>query len=268
MSPEPYYSEAGIQIFLGDCRDVLSGISDGVACTVTSPPYNTLGSRIPSKPTGGFGSQRLGGWVSNVRRDGYADDMDEPDYILWQTTIAGLIRSVSVPGASFFYNHKQRSRESAVVHPLHITERFDGWNLRQEIVWDRGGAIAFNARMFAPCDERIVWLVRDDASHKWNQPSAVHLSIWRMAPPVDVSGHPCPYPIELPQRCIAATTDAGDVVLDPFSGAGTTLVAAKNLGRRAIGIEIEERYCEIAARRLDQGVLDFGVGLVPSGEPL
>lgn len=253
----PYYDEDGLTIYHGDCRDVLLGLS-GISTTVTSPPYNTLGNRIPAVPTGGFGSQRLGGWVRNVRRDGYSDDMTEDAYQHWQIEVAGHIAAATKPGGSFFYNHKLRSRDSKTVHPLHITGQFKGWTLRQEIVWDRGGAIAFNARMFAPCDERIVWLVRDGASHVWNQEAAVFLSVWKMAPPVSVEGHSCPYPITIPNRCIVATTQPGDLVLDPFMGSGTTLRAAKDLGRRAIGIEIEERYCEIAAKRLGQGVLDFG----------
>lgn len=69
--------------------------------------------------------------------------------------------------------------------------------------------------------------------------------------------HPAQKPLELMRWCIGLAPLA-DTVLDPFMGSGTTLRAAKDLGRRAIGIEVEERYCEIAVKRLAQGVLAFG----------
>lgn len=64
-------------------------------------------------------------------------------------------------------------------------------------------------------------------------------------------GHPAPFPIELPKRCIKLFSFVDDVVLDPFLGSGTTLVAAALLNRRGIGVEIEKKYCEIAKRRLE-----------------
>jgi site-specific DNA-methyltransferase (adenine-specific) len=67
--------------------------------------------------------------------------------------------------------------------------------------------------------------------------------------------HPCPKPVTFMRWVVERCTASADTVLDPFMGSGTTLRAAKDLGRRAIGIEIEERYCEIAARRLAQEVL-------------
>jgi site-specific DNA-methyltransferase (adenine-specific) len=71
----------------------------------------------------------------------------------------------------------------------------------------------------------------------------------------DVGDHPCPKYLPFWKRLLSAMSAPTDLILDPFMGSGTTLRAAKDLGRKAIGIEIEERYCEIAAKRLSQEVL-------------
>ena len=72
-------------------------------------------------------------------------------------------------------------------------------------------------------------------------------------------GHPCPRQLQHVRWLVARLTEPDETVLDPFMGSSTTLVAAKNVGRHAIGIEIEERYCEIAAKRLSQETLGLDV---------
>jgi len=80
--------------------------------------------------------------------------------------------------------------------------------------------------------------------------------------------HPCPKPEAFWKKLMArASVKGSDIVLDPFMGSGTTLRVAKDLSRRAIGIEIEERYCEIAAKRLSQEVFDWEIPQTTKGEP-
>ena len=83
--------------------------------------------------------------------------------------------------------------------------------------------------------------------------------IWNFPPVAPYPGkHPCEKPEALLAHMVEVSTRRAGLVIDPFAGSGSTLVAAKALGRKAIGVELEERYCEIAARRLAQDVLDFG----------
>lgn len=249
----PYYDEGGVTIYCGDCREVLPRIS-GVACTVTSPPYNTLASIAGKKPSG-LWAQRGGGagFVEAVSSNGYPDDVPELEYQAQQIKIIGLVADASLPDASLFYNHKIRWRDSKPLFPVEWLKS-EKWTMRQEIIWSRGGSMMFNARMFAVSDERILWMVKPGSTWKWNQESVGFLTVWPIGH-IENKPHPVAFPTEIPTRCIEATTASGDLVLDPFVGSGTTLVAARQLGRRAIGIEIEERYCEIAAKRLAQAAL-------------
>lgn len=231
-------------LYLGDCLEILPTLQK-VDAVITSPPYNTL-SGIPAKASGIWGQSGGGlGFVNAIRDNGYDDDMAEPDYVARQLAIFSAIPVNDT--ASLFYNHQLRWRDKVLLHPVEWFKPV-GWNLRQEIIWDRAGGMMFNARMFCRFDERILWFVRGD--WKWNQESVGHGTIWKI-PREQNKEHPVAYPEEIPRRCMAATTSNGDVVLDPFMGSGTTGVACAQLGRKFIGIEIEPKYFDIACERID-----------------
>jgi site-specific DNA-methyltransferase (adenine-specific) len=82
----------------------------------------------------------------------------------------------------------------------------------------------------------------------------------------DPNGHPCPKPVDLYKRLLRVLPN--DVVFDPMMGSGTTLVAAKSVGRKAIGIDLSERYCEIAAKRLAQDVLPLDSDPINEPSPM
>lgn len=260
---KPYYEDGQVTLYHGDCRDILPTLPM-VDCTVTSPPYNQIGG-LPTKGSGLWGQSAGGaGFLRAWHEAGYPDSMDEYEYQEWQRDTFTQVAAITRPTGSLFYNHQLRWRDGKCLHPI---EWFypRGWRLRQEIIWDRRCGMMFNARMFVRFDERILWFVRGD-TWKWNQKSVGQGTIWHIAPEQQQQGkkHPVAYPLEIPKRCITATTDPGDLILDPFAGSGTTLLAAKLEGRRAIGIELEEKWCEVTANRLRYGTK--GAAAVATGQ--
>ena len=129
--------------------------------------------------------------------------------------------------------------------------------VKQVLVWDKRGVgpgMGDLSLAFGSSHEEVYLLGR------WEKRTTRRGSVITTEPsPSELTsriGHPTPKPVGLMEILIAAAPEG--VIADPFTGGGSTLVAARNLGRKAIGVELEERYCEIAARRLDQMCLDFG----------
>jgi DNA modification methylase len=246
----PYYEDEQATIFHADCRDVLPTLSD-VSLVVTSPPYN-----LGTSSGGGFGSGSLAAADMTGGYDASADALLASEYDEWQTDVVSSLWSVLADDGAIFYNHKPRIQNGVAKLP---TDYGVGLPLRQVIIWDRGTGLNFSPTFFLPKCEWIVvwakpaWTLRDRSVSQLGD-------VWRF-PPESSDAHPAAFPLGLPARVIDSTNPG--LVLDPFMGSGTTLRAAKDAGRSAIGCDTSERYCEIAATRLAQGVLEFGPTAAP-----
>lgn len=235
------------ELHLADCRDVIP--TRPVDCIMTSPPYNTLSS-INAEPTGLWRESDAGaGFVKALRENGYADDRPEDEYQAEQNSLFQNWATICSPTASLFYNHQIRWRDKRILHPIEWFHPLN-WFLRSEIVWDRGGGMMFNARMFCRFDERLLWFTRS-LKWKWNSECVGLGTVWRIAR-AQHKEHPVAFPLEIPHRCIASTTERGDTVFDPYMGSGTTAIATLNLGRKFIGVEREERYFDVACQRIER----------------
>lgn len=236
------------RLMCGSCIDPahLRHLMDGMLAdlVVTSPPYNQeLDSFKPS------GMQKENpAWVQRMA-GAYADSLPEPDYQDQQLQMFANVVEVCETDASFFYNHKIRYRDKYALSPREWIDRSLHWSVRQEIIWDRSSSITLNAKMFMPVDERVYWLIRGDKFH-FNDKARIKAmgTIWRIAPHAEIA-ESAPFPVELPQRCIVACAPAHGIVLDPYAGTGTTMVAAMNTGRACYMMEIDPGYCDVIVKR-------------------
>jgi site-specific DNA-methyltransferase (adenine-specific) len=230
----PYYDDGQIQIWHADCRDVLPTIAPGsVDLVLTDPPYSA--------------NTHTGARTRN-------DDDPGPLVDFAPITLPEL-RDIIAETAKI-----NRAWFVSTMDWRHIAALSDappfGYRFIRFGVWVKpNGAPQFSGDRPGPGWEAIAFLHRAGAPMRWN--GGGRSSVFTV--PAVATGHPTGKPERLIRELIALFSNPGDTVLDPFMGSGTTLRAAKDLGRRAIGIEIDERYCEIAARRLQQAVLPLEV---------
>ena len=236
---KPYYQDDRVTLYHGDCLEVMPTLS-GVDLVVTSPPYNK------GKQSGDYANMR-DGYAS------YSDDLPDADYLEWQHAVVREMWRLTADKGAIFYNHKPQIRDGVALLPTRYVPPEVA--LRQVIIWDRRGGMNWNASFFVPQHEWVLLLAHRDFRLRDRGASATG-DVWDLGIDQRSDGHPCAFPESLPARAIEATT--AQTILDPYAGSGTTLEAARRLGRQAIGIELDERYCEQIARRFDQGVLDFG----------
>ena len=155
-------------------------------------------------------------------------------------------------------NMKNRIKDFALISPIPLLLK-SPFILKQDININLKSSPNTDKVRFYPVCERLYWLVKDSRHFKSNPEMFTLSDDWHLQRGGNrmETGHLAIFPEKLAANCILACSNLGDTILDSFMGIGTTLEVAKKLNRRCIGIEIEEKYCEIAANRCRQMVMDF-----------
>lgn len=222
---KPYYQEDGITIYHGDCREALAVdlLLTRAQVVLTDIPYNC------SQESSGLRELDYGEWDKGF---------EVAKILPW------MLRAVA--GSIYIWCHEtQLSSILTAFREHNLIDRPLAWTktnptvINGDKLWLPGIELcAFGKIRGAPFFEHC------------------HPGWWQDAPDAE-RWHPCQKPLRIIASQIKASSKEDGLVLDPFMGSGTTLRAAKDLGRKAIGIEICEKYCEIAAKRLAQKVLQF-----------
>lgn len=247
VKPQDLWRIGNHRLLCGDCtvREDVQRVMGGEQAQMcfTSPPYNQQ-LQTQSQPTGMHKNNK---WFNRLDA-AYADNMPESEYQTWQVEVLNIVFDVVKEGGACFYNHKYRYRERRPIVPLDWIRK-SKWEMRQEIIWDRGGGVAANAEMFIPSDERIYWLEKT-GTHIWNGIGINSTTVWSIHPQANNGTHVCPYPLQLLQLPILCVSNEGAIIVDPFLGSGTTMVASENLQRKCFGIEISPNYCAVILERM------------------
>jgi site-specific DNA-methyltransferase (adenine-specific) len=213
---KPYYEEDGIIIYNNDCLEIMPQLKDkSVDLVLTDPPY---------------GKQ----WARGKNGIGVLKDKNEKfENVSWDT---------SIPTKEIFGEIFRISKNQIIFGGNYFTEFLPPSNCW--IVWDKLGELKLGKQIpFAHCE--LLWTSFKKTVRKYTLRQQGFINDSK-----DTREHPTQKPTELIKQILIDWNDNTNIIFDPFLGSGTTLVACKELGRRGIGIEISEKYCEIAVKRL------------------
>lgn len=220
---KPYWEGSGIELYLGDCRKVTEWLEADVL--ICDPPYGRAWKQGDTR--------KLRGWVSDAH-DGILNDQD--------TTVRDAALAMWGDRPAFVFGDLLIPAPTGSKHVL---------------IYDKGDSAGFTGAVggYRRNTEGIYLVGAGHGSGLGGRSSVVKTRTSAGGNLARQTGHPHTKPLDILETLIGRCPPG--TIADPFAGSGSTLVAAKLQGRRAIGVEMEERYAEIAARRLDQGVLEF-----------
>jgi len=243
-----YFKANSIQIYNDDILKVNSIPDESIDLIVTSPPYDV-----------------------DIKYENYDDSIPYSEYLQFTGKWLARCHDFTKPDGRLCLNvplDKNKGGQQSVCADITTIAKDVGWKYHSTIVWNEqnisrrtawGSWMSASAPyVIAPVEVIVVlykklWeKVRKRASDitrdefiQWTN------GVWTFSGESKRRiGHPAPFPIELPRRCIKLFSYVGDLVLDPFLGSGTTILACLETGRVGIGVEINRNYCELAVRRL------------------
>ncbi len=218
---KPYYEDSAVTIYHGDCREILPTLPK-VDLVLTDPPYGISLDVCNARFSGGSPASRAkrGNGVKFANQTPvHGDDTDfDPSFLL----------TLECPKIIFGWNNFAHKLPRGAC-----------------LIWLKRNDEAFGTFL---SDAELAWMSKGHGVYCWKDLTNNGIARERT--------HPTQKPVSLMQWCLSFFPYA-KTIIDPFMGSGTTLRAAKDLGRKSIGIETEEKYCEIAARRMEQEVLDL-----------
>jgi len=248
----PYYQDDYVTLYHGDARDVLPLLGrDAADIVLTDPPYSSGGAYRADRNKSTADKYQHTRETTRTYAEFSGDNRDQRSFekwaSFWMADALEITRSGGVLACFIDWRNV-----ACVIDAMQI----GGWVYRGLVPWHKGVDQRPRKGWFRHNVEYIVFGSRGPLLTGADAPGICADGVIYCRINGTEKLHQTEKPVELSQEILGVRPD-WRVLLDPFCGSGTSLVAAKNLGRKAIGIEIEEQFCEIAAERLLQSVLDF-----------